>query len=479
MTAPASSRRNRRRIYRPGDMVHDDRGETLQLHAEIGGGGQGTVWSLTGERAAVKLLKPESQIGAGDLRERLAAVRRFDLAGIPIARPLSLLVGDEVGYTMELLAGMTAIGSLATVPPQELVDEWFQNTGGLRRRLRLLALGAEALDRLHSRGLSYGDVSPGNILVSVRSEHDQVYLIDPDNVSVHAQPVKAAHVTPGYAAPELITGTSGQDTLTDAFAFAVLAFETLALVHPFRGDAVDQRIELEASAFRGEWPWIDHPTDHRNKSSHGLKRDMVLTKGLRRLFSLTFEEGLRHPERRPSLREWHDKLDQAALLMLACPACGGTYHTALSRCPWCRGSARPPVVLCDVHGLVPAGAVPGTAGEAETDRLRSLILAAHQPQVVAARTGLLRLDRGPSEVPVDPGEPLVELAWDGRRQLMVRRVGRHEVYVANRSARRSAQLVVGEIWPLDLTEAGRWTIHFGRKNEIHRFIRIRLPRQGA
>lgn len=477
MTAPVSSRR-RRRTYRPGDMVHDDRGEALQLHAEIGGGGQGTVWSLTGERVAVKILKPEAQIGAEELRGRLAAVRRFDLAGIPIARPLSLLVGDEVGYTMELLANMTAIGSLATVPPQG-VAEWFQSTGGLRRRLRLLALGAEALDRLHSRGLSYGDVSPGNILVSARSEHDQVHLIDPDNVSVHARPLRTAHVTLGYAAPELAKGISGQDTLTDVFAFAVLAFEILALVHPFRGDAVDQRPELEASAFRGEWPWIDHPSDRRNESNQGLQREMVLTKGLQRLVSLTFEEGLRHPERRPSMREWHDKLDQAALLMLACPACAGTYHAGLSQCPWCQGSARPPVMRCDVHGLVPAGAVPGTAGDVETDRLRSLILAAHQPQVVAARTGLLPLDRGPSEVPVDPGEPLVELSWDGGPKLMVRRVGRHEVYVVNRSARRSSQLAVGETWPLDLTESGRWTIHFGGRNEIHRFIRILLPRHGA
>ncbi|RKS79483.1 hypothetical protein BZB76_0953 [Actinomadura pelletieri DSM 43383] len=56
----------------------------------------------------MKILKPEAQIGAGDLRDRWAAVRRFDLAEIPIARPLSLLVGDQVGYTMELLAGMTA-----------------------------------------------------------------------------------------------------------------------------------------------------------------------------------------------------------------------------------------------------------------------------------------------------------------------------------------------------------------------------------
>jgi protein kinase-like protein len=478
VTTPVSSRRVKRRRYRPGDIVHDDRGEALELHAEIGAGGQGTVWSLTGERAAVKLLKPEAGLGSEELRARLATVRRFELAGIPIARPFSLLVGDELGYTMELLAGMTAIGSLAAVP-HERVAEWYQGTGGLRRRLRLLALGAEALDRLHARGLAYGDVSPGNILVSARSEHDQVWLIDPDNLSVQARPSDAAHVTPGYAAPELVTGRSGQDTVTDAFAFAVLAFHTLALVHPFRGDAVDRDPKLETPAFRGEWPWIDHSTDLRNKSSEGIPRDLVLTSGLRRLAALTFEAGLTRPERRPAMREWHDKLDQAALLMVACPHCNGTFHAELAQCPWCREAPRPAVLRCDVHGFLPAGALPGKGGEAETGRLRSLILAARQPQVVVARTGLLVLDQGPADIPADPSEPLLELSWPGASQLMIRRVGRHDVWMVNRSARKSVRLSIGDTWVLDLAEAGRWTIHFGAQDEAHRFLRILLPKRGT
>lgn len=477
MTAPPPNRRARRR-YHPGDIVHDDRGEALELREELGGGGQGMVWSLTGEQAAAKILKPEAQVGADELRTRLAAVRRFELTGIPIARPLSLLVGDEVGYTMELLAGMTAIGSLAAVPYGG-ASQWFQGTGGLRRRLRLLALAAEALDRLHARGLAYGDVSPGNILVSARSEHDQVWLIDPDNLSVQARPSDAAHITPGYAAPELITGRAGQDSLTDAFAFAVLAFHVLALVHPFVGDMVDRDAGLEASAFRGKRPWIDHGTDDRNRSSQGLSRDLVLTKGLRGLAVRAFEEGLHHPERRPSMREWHDKLDQAALLMVACPGCDGTYHAGLALCPWCRRQERPPILRYDIHGHLPAGRVPGMPGETETDRLQSVILPARQPQVVRARNGLLCLDRGPSAIPVDPGEPLVELGWDGGSRVTIRRVGRHHVWLVNRSARRGEPLSVGETWPLELADAARWTIHFGAQDEVHRFMKILTPRAGV
>jgi len=280
MTAATTSRQARRR-YRAGDIIQDDRGEALELHEKLGSGGQGAVWSLTGEHAAAKILKPQAGDSAGQLRTRLAVVRRFDLSGIPIARPLSLLVGTEVGYTMELLAGMTSIGSLAA--PGEPMAEWFQATGGLGRPLRLLALAAEAFDRLHARGLAYGDVSPGNILVSAQREHDQVWLIDPDNLSVQAHMSDAAHITAGYAAPELKVGRAEQDSLTDAFAFAVLAFQVLTLAHPLIGDRAEKDSELEELALSGKLPWIDHTTDDRNRSRQGLDRNLVLTTGLQRL----------------------------------------------------------------------------------------------------------------------------------------------------------------------------------------------------
>lgn len=44
--------------------------------------------------------------------------------------------------------------------------EGFLRTGGLHRRLRLLAKLARTLAKLHGRGLAYGDLSPANIFVS-------------------------------------------------------------------------------------------------------------------------------------------------------------------------------------------------------------------------------------------------------------------------------------------------------------------------
>ncbi|GAA0245566.1 hypothetical protein GCM10009527_047810 [Actinomadura nitritigenes] len=474
-TDRVSGRRSRR--LRSGDIVHDDRGEALELVEEIGGGGQGTVWSLTGGRAAAKIAKPGSGMAADRLRARLAAVRRFDLSGVPIAQPLSLLTGDHVGYTMELLDAMISLGSLAVPEPD--IKEWFIRTGGLARRLRLLALAAEAFVRLHARGLAYGDISPGNVLVSADSGHDQVWLIDPDNLSAEVGTGDPAYFTPGYGAPELVTGRSGQDSLTDVFSFAVLAFQVLSLAHPFQGDGVyDDPVRLEEAAFAGRLPWIDHSTDDGNRSRLGLDRSIVLTRGLRALARRTFEGGLHHPAQRPGMEEWQDKLEQAALLMVTCPGCASSFHGGEDQCPWCFRE-RPSILRCDVRGYLPAGSVPGTSDECETGRLRSLLLTGRQAQTVRARTALLHLDRGPADIPVDPGEPVVRLEWDGRGQLTVQRIGRHSARMVDRTSGRSIPLSSGDIWPFDMSETGRWTIHFGPPGEPHRFMEILQSRRGA
>lgn len=480
MKVPSSRQLER---LRPGDVLQDERGNALALQEELGSGGQGVVWSLVGEQAAVKILKPERGEGDRDaaamLRTRLATVRRFDLAGIPIARPLSLLVGDYVGYTMELLAGMKNIGTLAALPGSGAAD-WYHGTGGLRRRLRVLALAAEALSRLHGRAIAYGDVSPNNILVSASSAHDQVWLIDPDNLSVESSPADIAFITDGYAAPELIERRAGYSSLTDSFAFAVVAFQVLVLAHPFVGDDVyADPGTLEPRAFAGRLPWIDHPEDDSNRSSQGLDRGIVLTKGLRALAGRTFEQGLHSPDMRPSMQEWHEKLDRASLLTIVCPKCRGTYYASAPLCPWCREQARPPLVLCDVHGYVPAEGYMDADRAAETDRLQSMVLTTGEPLVVRARNALLCMDRGPSSVPVHPGEPVVEIEWDGKSQVMIQRTGRSDVWMVDQSTRRATLLRVGEFWPLELGESGRWSIHFGPLDEMHRFVRVLRARTSA
>jgi DNA-binding helix-hairpin-helix protein with protein kinase domain len=330
---------------KPGDLIVSLSGKQYTVGAQLGRGGQGTVFSIEdGDRLAVKELFA-TQGTREQLQERLATVRRLPVKDMTLARPLELLRAPHVGYLMEVLTGMVPLGSL--ISPQGKVSSrtsWYLRTGGLRRRLRLLAKTADILAELHGKGLIYLDPSPGNIFISEDKNEEQVYLIDTDNLRVVSTPGKTL-VTPYYGAPELLAQTLGPTSLSDAYAFATLAFQTLAIVHPLIGDMVQYGdAELEEDALNGKLPWIEHPTDDSNRATDGVPRQIILSKELRRNFEQMFGAGLLDPQQRPSMAQWAECLHRAADRTLLCPQCQGSYYDPEKACPWCEAT-RPRYLL--------------------------------------------------------------------------------------------------------------------------------------
>ena len=319
--------------------VRDVNGGCYPLGRQLGRGGQGAVYACqSNPRVAVKI----SNLFGGhqqaeSLRQQLAVVKRFDLTGLPIARPIAMLAKPHVGYVMELITGMDSIATLFRPPlSAPSIRDWYVATGGLRRRLLVLQRLATILSQVHGKGLVYGDPSPGNVLVSQSNDGTAIFLIDSDNLRTSSRPDDAFLYTPGYGAPELIAQRSGINSLTDVHAFAVIAFQVLALCHPLIGDEVDDGDpSLEESALCGDLPWIDHPDSTQNRSSRGISRDLVLSPILSRLFERTFNEGLNDPTRRPGLVEWTDALMTAPAVTLTCSHCGWSYYYSLKRCPMC------------------------------------------------------------------------------------------------------------------------------------------------
>ena len=332
------------------ELVIDTSGAKYVLDQLLGEGGQGAVFSVRGRNLAVKLSSKDRPLSLNHVRENIARIRRLPLDGLNVARPIRMLQEPHAGYVMELMTGMVPLSTLIQVPKanKSNVTAWYLSTGGLIRRLRVLAKMASLLGRLHERGLAYGDASPQNIFVSNDISESEVWLIDCDNISqgVSQRPV----YTRGYAAPELFQGHAGADSLTDAWSLGIIAYETLSLLHPFDGDSVhDGDPEIEERAFRGEVPWVDQISDTRNKAeSRGLSRDVVLTRPLLKLASDCFEHSRLDRGQRPSAPAWAEKLFQAADQALICNECGGSYYFNRAQCPWC-GSARPTFVLANVY----------------------------------------------------------------------------------------------------------------------------------
>jgi len=303
--------------------VEDEYGNRYTLSGKSWEGGQGKVTIDSTGKFAIKQLvsmQKEKPVDRERIRQQINKVKIMPFDNLPVAKPLALLKAPALGYVMEFLTGMVPIHSLICPPPEiakedtnQLLD-WYIKTGGLRRRLQILARLATVINRLHSKGLVYGDLSSNNVFISFSLDHTEVYLIDLDNLCYESSAGDSFIGTPFFQAPEVYNRQRGINTLTDAFSFSVLAFETLALGHPFMGDIViyGNPDIYEKEAQSGKLPWVFHNTDNTNSSSQVLPKDLMFSEGLFKLLRTTFEDGLLDCRKRPGLSQWEKSLYAAA-----------------------------------------------------------------------------------------------------------------------------------------------------------------------
>ena len=321
--------------------VLDQHGQSYELTGRLGEGGQGIVCTTNYPNVLVKIARASTEEQRSSWTNQIRTLMRQPLDGLPIAHPLALVTQPQPGYVMEVMDGLIPMTDLLQAATEALMaDEGLSGyikTGGLLRRLKMLARLARILAELHGRGLAYGDLSPENVFVSRSLEFAEVWLIDADNISSQSRDSQHGLYTPDYGAPEVLRGDSGISTLTDSWSFAVLAYWTLTLAHPLKGDDVlEGEPEREEAALRGELPWVDHPVDRSNALSIGLPRKITLSTTLRALFEQCFNAGMNDPGKRPSLSEWADAFEAATGHCDHCTSCNSTYfYNAKYTCPFC------------------------------------------------------------------------------------------------------------------------------------------------
>ena len=291
-----------------------------QADSLLGQGGQGMVFRTKDPDVALKFVFCSN---SGDFSEGLQAVRMLCLPDdLAVTLPIAELQPNQkaCGYVMRLLSDMIPVSRLlwphggpyaaGSFPPwvqkrlddqsmpQEVAELFRICTpqANLKLRLRVLARLAAILARLQARGLVYCDISPNNVFFSPDEKMDPVWLIDCDNLTLEQDSNTGCIFTPGFGAPELMRCSAAvcNSMAADAYSFAVLAFMTLALVHPFNGSAVanDQVDDWDAGAaggapgaweraLRGELPWIEDTQGTNSGSQFGIPRELVLTDELR------------------------------------------------------------------------------------------------------------------------------------------------------------------------------------------------------
>lgn len=365
----------------PGEVqrVQDDRGHVHELGKKLAEGGQGIVITTRADaRLLVKVSKwPSTDPRSIDWKRQIEQVHRLPITenDLPIAMPRALIVKPRAGYVMELMDGLMPLEQLLTQAQQAFLDgeglSGYLASGGLRRRLRLLARLARVMARLHGLGIAHGDLSPKNVFVSESHEHGEVWLIDCDNLTYAVRDSSLQLYTPDYGAPELLRGDRGISTYTDIWSFAVMAFQLLTVLHPFKsGDLVDQDSELEEAALRGELPWVDHPEDESNRASPGIPRELVCTPALLDLFDRCFRLGVLDAGERPVMAEWAEAFEAAVAVQVLCDTGhGGCDSTFLWNrdlcCPFCDTAQPAGTVLRLAHSIF---ATPADLGDVASSK---------------------------------------------------------------------------------------------------------------
>ncbi|MCP4675866.1 MAG: GAF domain-containing protein [Deltaproteobacteria bacterium] len=207
--------------------------ERFELVKQLGEGGQGSV-SLVRDHARRGRLVALKRV-ADDKERRLELAMEFDrLAGLrhpSLARAYDFADDDEGAYfTSEFVDGPDIISWAKEVDEEAIY--------------RAMASLLRALALLHDRDLIHGDVSPGNVLVSVsdNGRGSMPKLIDLGGARRPGQP--GAATTAGFAAPEVLTGR-GLVKTCDLYSFGVLLAVVLFNKNPFGGGEASEIVRRQ------------------------------------------------------------------------------------------------------------------------------------------------------------------------------------------------------------------------------------------
>jgi hypothetical protein len=196
-----------------------------RILARLGSGGMGVVYlgrSADGQQVALKVLRPEFA-GDPDFRARFR-------------REVSAMARVRNRYTVQVLdaAPDSALPFLATrFAAGPSLDEYVRAHGPLSPAevLMLASALAEALAAIHAAGVAHRDLKPSNVLLTDSGPVVIDFGIAQVTDSISITQTGLAVGSPGYMAPEQVTGRAGAEA--DIFTWALVVAYAASGQPPF------------------------------------------------------------------------------------------------------------------------------------------------------------------------------------------------------------------------------------------------------
>jgi DNA-binding helix-hairpin-helix protein with protein kinase domain len=318
----------------------DSIGQSVPLGAEIGRGGEGSIFEVVGQPAYVAKVyhkRPLAEEHAAKLHTMISCWSN-ELETIS-TWPKSMLYDPisrkPVGILINKMVGARQLHELYGTTNRR---RHFPDAGW--HHLALAARNtAAAFNMLHSAGVVVGDVNQGNLLVDSKM---CVRMIDCDSFQI-TNGAKTYHCpvgTPHFTPPELQSQKLREVIRTgnhDRFGLAILIFHLLFVGrHPFAGryhGAGDLSIEKAIAERRFAF------SKNRAETLVDPPPASLLLSDLPAGVASLFEAAFRAPEGspRPSPLDWNRQLDVLIKRRQVCrfdPS--HVYSMDVAECPWCR-----------------------------------------------------------------------------------------------------------------------------------------------
>jgi DNA-binding helix-hairpin-helix protein with protein kinase domain len=321
-------------------ILYDNRNQRIELGPQLGVGGEGAVYEVSGQSALVAKVYHKPPDTAKDQKLRaMVALAHPDLlqvAAWPTATLHQSPSGPLAGILMPKVAGHKEVHTLYS-PAHRKKDFPTADWSFLIQTAMNCAI---AFDAIHRGGHTIGDVNQSNVLVSSRAV---VRLIDCDSYQI----ASGGHTflcevgVPLYTPPELQGQSFRGVTRTpnhDRFGLAVLIFHLLFVGrHPFSGRPLgpgDLPIEKAIKEFRFAFSraaaqFQVAPPPHAPLLG-------IVPAELGRLFERAFSNHSSKSDARPTAQEWSTSLVALQKQLKTCSTdAGHRFSSHLNQCCWC------------------------------------------------------------------------------------------------------------------------------------------------